>query len=304
MGSAAAIDIGSNSILLTIAEPGASQAIPLRILFDECIVTGLSRGLSASGSITPESEARTAEGLKKFKEQLDRLKPSRLRVVGTEAFRRGSNGEEVRKRFSEILGQEVEIIGGEREAELSFWSVQKEHPQHGLNKIVFDIGGASTELCLGNRSGIQQRVSLKVGSVVLTETFALQASSKAELADLYVKKMLSEMSLKPLGPTLGIGVAGTITSLIAVDQQLQSYRRDIVHGFEISRDRILYHRDSILGMEPSDRRKIPGLQPDRADVFGGGLVIANAIAEHFGWQSITCLDSGVRFGVLYEELGL
>ncbi len=304
MGSAAAIDIGSNSILLTIAEPGVKQAIPLRVLLDECIVTGLSKGLSATGSITPESEGRTALGLKHFREQLDRLRPTQLRVVGTEAFRRGANGEEVRKRFSEILGQEVEIIGGEKEAELSFWSVQKEHPQKDLDKIVFDIGGASTELCLGNRSGIQQRISLKVGSVVLTETFALQGSSRADLADMYVKKMLKDVAINPAGSSIGIGVAGTITSLIAVDQQLQNYRRDIVHGFELSRDRILYHRDSILEMEPAARRKIAGLQPDRADVFGGGLVIANAIAEHFGWKSITCFDSGVRFGVLYEILGL
>ena len=304
MGCVAAIDIGSNSILLTIAEPGVSQPIPLKILFDEAIVTGLSKGLSATGQITPESEARTAAGLQKFREQLDSYQPTRLRVVGTEAFRRGSNGHEVQKRFSAILGQEVEIIGGEKEAELSFWSVQKEHPSAALDKIVFDIGGASTELCLGNSSGIKQRLSLKVGSVVLTETFALQGSSRPELAEMFVRQMLKDLQIKPNGKTLGVGVAGTITSLISMDQELSVYRRDRVHGFEISRDRLLYHRDSFLMKDPSERRKVPGLQPDRADVFGGGLVIAYAIVEHFNWDSIVCMDSGVRFGVLYELIGL
>jgi len=304
MACVAAVDIGSNSILLTIAEAGQSQPIPLKIHFDQALVTGLSKGLSSSGRITEESESRTAEGLKHFREQLDSYKPKKVRVVGTEAFRRGSNGEDVRKRFSEILGSEVEIIGGEREAELSFWSVQKEHPQTKTDKIVFDIGGASTEICLGNSNGVQQRVSLKVGSVVLTETFALQGSSKPDLADMYVKKLLREIPFKGSQKSIGIGVAGTITSLIAVDQELKSYRRDRVHGFEISKDRVLYHRDSYLLLEPAGRRSLPGLQPDRADVFGGGLVIANAIIEFFGWDSITCMDSGVRFGLLYEELGL
>ena len=240
MTRVAAIDIGSNSILLTIAEPGEKKAIPLKILFDEARVTGLSKGLAGGDLITESAQARAIETLKFYREKLDQLKPDLFRVVGTEAFRRAKNGEEVRKRLSNVLRQEIELISGDQEAELSFWSVQKEHSDIKSPKLVFDIGGASSELCLGNDLGIQERVSLKVGSVTLTEKFGLQNAANGEEADQYVKSLLDQVPwTKTAKSTIGIGVAGTFTSLLAIHLKLDSYSRDRVHGFSLSVQDIL-----------------------------------------------------------------
>lgn len=305
MTRAAAIDIGSNSILLTIAEPNSPKAIPLKILFDEAQVTGLSKGLAAGDLITESAQERALKTLNFYRSKIDEFKPSLFKVVGTEAFRRAKNGEEVRKRLSAALKQEIELISGNQEAELSFWSVQKEHPEKNKAKVVFDIGGASTELCLGNDQGIQERVSLKVGSVTLTEKFSLQEGGDPTAADRFVKSLLNEVEwAKKSQTTIGVGVAGTFTSLIAIHFKLTSYSRDKVHGFSLSAEDVLRYRNLMLEMKLADRKQVLGLQADRADVFAGGMVIANAICEHFRWPQVMCMDAGIRFGVLYQLLNL
>lgn len=302
---AAAIDIGSNSILLTIAEPGSPKKIPLKILFDDAHVTGLSKGLAAGDMITEAAQERAFKTLRFFREKLDEFRPDIFKPVGTESFRRARNGEDVRKKISEILKTELEIISGQEEAELSFWSVQKEHPDAHASKIVFDIGGASTELCLGSEAGIQERVSLKVGSVTLTEKFKLQEGADFQFATEFVRSLIAENSwTKNVGKTLGIGVAGTMTSLIAIDLGLTDYNRDKVHGFSLPARDVFRYRDKMLSMPLADRKRVAGLQADRADVFGGGMVIAATICDYFRWDKVTCMDAGIRFGVLYKILGL
>jgi len=302
---AAAIDIGSNSILLTIAEPESPRPIPLKICFDEANVTGLSKGLAAGDKITEAAQERAFKVLRHYREVLDQHRPEKFRVVGTEAFRRASNGEVVRQRISEILGKEVDIISGQEEAELSFWSVQKEHPDRTTKKIVFDIGGASSELCLGSSQGIEERVSLKVGSVTLTEKFNLQEASSPEAATSFVKSLIDEAQWpRKISRSIGIGVAGTMTSLMAIDLGLLHYNRDKVHGFSIPAADVRRYRDKMLSLSLKDRQNIVGLEANRADVFGGGLIIASSICDYFGWSHVTCMDAGIRFGVLYDLLGL
>lgn len=303
MNRVAAIDIGSNSILLAIAEPGSAQAIPLKILVDEAHVTSLSKGVIQSKMISNASLERSFGVFRRYRELLDEFKIDRMKVVGTEVFRRANNGEDVRKKISEIIQAPVEIISGEREAELSFWSVQKEFSNQSA-KIVFDIGGASTEVCWGSENGIEKRVSLKVGSVVLTEQFGLNAKSKIEPALSHVKGLLREVEwTKSVPPTTGIGVAGTITTLFAVEQKLAHYSRSAVHGKTLSTERLQSWAEEVLKRTVQKRAELPGLPEDRADVFGGGLTIALALAQYFQWHQICCMDSGVRFGLLYEQLG-
>lgn len=300
---AAAIDIGSNSILLTIAEPGSPKSIPLKILFDECQVTGLSKGLQAGENITDAAQARAFECLRHYRSKIDEFKPNLLRAIGTESFRRAKNGPLIQKQISEILGTELEIISGHREAELSFWSVQKEYPESKKEKLVFDIGGASTELCLGSESGILERTSLKVGSVVLSEKFNLLDSCDPKAAHDYVIELLRSLPwAQQAKSAVGIGVAGTMTSLVAIELKLKDYDRNRVHGHVLSNVKIRQWRDTICALPLAKRKQLAGLQADRADVFSGGLTIVHAITEFFGWKNLVCMDSGIRFGALYELL--
>lgn len=302
---AAAIDIGSNSLLLTIAETGAPEKIPLKLIVDEAHVVGLSKGLAHGKIITDASFDRAAKVFERYAKLINENKCDRIKVIATEALRRASNGDAIKAQIEKILGQPVELISGPREAELSFWSVQKEHPDSARAKVVFDIGGASTELCLGSSTGIQQRVSLKVGSVVLTETFGLQTAKSTGEAVEYVRKLIREVPwLKSMPDSVGVGVAGTVTTLLGIHLGLKTYSRDKVHGAKISLNEVSKILDQVSALDTSDRAKIVGLPLDRADVFSGGASIVKAIMLELGWNEFMCMDSGIRFGALYEIFGV
>ncbi len=301
----AAIDIGSNSVLLTIAEAGSPQPIPLTIVHDEGRIVGLSKGMLNYGGITPEAEERAAHCLKDYRRAIETFKPEKVVATGTEVFRRARNGETVRAQLSEALGSQIRILSGDEEAEMSFWSCQKEHPQKSVEKIVFDIGGASTELCWGNEKGIRERVSLKVGSVVLSEKFNLHNGGEPSAAQAFITAALKEARwTQSLPKTCGIGVAGTITSLFSIQFKVPKYDRQLIHLKQMMCSDVLRIQNEMLSMPLEARRKIIGLQADRADVFPGGMVIANSICQYFGWQEVTCMDSGIRFGALYEAMNL
>ncbi len=301
MGRVAAVDIGSNSILLCIAERNSAGGVD--ILFDEANVTGLSKGLTSDGKIKPERLEKSLSVLSHYREQIEKFSANEIQIVATEALRRASNGEEVRKQIEQTMRHPVQLISGDREAELSFWSVQKDFADRSALKMVFDIGGASTELCLGNNKGVQQKISLKVGSVVLSEKFGLKDISKPDEASQYVKGLLAELPWKAAA-CLGFGVAGTITTLLAMEHKISDYSRDKVHGQSISKERVVFWRDQILNRSTTDRAKFIGLTLDRADVFSGGLCIVTSLMEHFNWDKIVCMDSGIRFGLIYEMLDI
>ncbi|MDB5039226.1 MAG: Ppx/GppA phosphatase [Bacteriovoracaceae bacterium] len=295
----AAIDIGSNSILLTIVE----ARTPLHILVDEATVTGLSKGLSKEGLIQPDRLKKSLDTLSKYRALLDEHDVKEVKVAATEALRKAKNGEEVRKQIEQVLKLPVDLIPGDREAELSFWSVQKDFADRKAKKLVFDIGGASTELCYGSDRGIEHRISLKVGSVLLSEKFGLKNKSDGSEASKYVWELLKPLNWKT-EPCLGFGVAGTITTALAVEMKMTQYQRSKVHGQSISRDRIEFWRKEILSRNLDERRDLPGLPFDRADVFGGGVTIISVLMDYFKWNEVICMDSGVRFGLIYEMLGL
>ncbi len=293
----AAIDIGSNSLLLTIIENNK----PYKILIDEAHVTGLAKGLSKDGLIQNDRLQKSLLVFKRFRQIIDELKVDQVAVAATEAMRKAKNGLEVRETIERTLGYPVQLISGEREAELSYWSVQHEYPDPQSIKTVFDIGGASTELALGGAGGIERRISLKVGSVLLTEKFQLDKASDSKEAMSYLNKLLLESKWSQK-QSIGIGVAGTITTLFSIHKKLKSYDRSQVHGQKMNLKEIEEIATLILSKDDSERKNIPGLSPDRSDVFGGGICIIIALMKFFEWNEICCMDLGVRFGLLHEMM--
>lgn len=301
---AAAIDIGSNSLLLCIAEKDPSSADGIKILKNETRVVGLAKGLQQGSEISNQSLSRAQNALEDYRKILAQHKNPPLRAVATEGLRRASNAGEVQAKLSSTLEQPIKIISGEREAELSFQSVQKAHSDQHRNKIVFDVGGASTEIAIGNHEGILKWSSLKVGSVLLTEKFGLNQSSLHKKNDAidYVRSLIQREGFETRPLDLGVGVAGTITCLIAVNQQLSEFDRDKVHLAKLSKIDLSKITDHVLELDPNQRESIVGLPSDRADVFGGGCCIVSAILDFFEWPELICMDSGVRLGLIYEML--
>lgn len=296
----ATIDIGSNSMLLTIVETHKSG---YTILHDEAHVTGLAKGLDASGCIRLDRKEKSIQVAKLFSQVIQKFKVDKVVAVTTEALRRAKDGDAVRLLLEKNLEYPIELISGEREAELSFWSVQHEYPKKELTKVVFDIGGASTEVCEGSDKGILRRVSLKVGSVLLTEKFGLDKISSNQMAHQYVKELLLRSPFSDMTTlNVGIGVAGTMTTLAAIHKKLDSYDRNKVHQLEISKPIVDQTVTQLLSMNANERANVPGLTADRADVIGGGIVIIQALMDYFEWPSVTCMDCGVRFGLIHEAI--
>lgn len=300
-----AIDIGSNSLLLSVIQPNQTPSEGFELLINESRVTGLAKGLQHQSEISSKSLDRSCQALTEYRQILSQYPGVQVRAVATEGLRRASNTAEVRRKLEQALGHPIEIISGDLEAELSFHSVQKELKNDNRSKIIFDIGGASTEVVLGDLQGIQQKVSLKVGSVILTEKFGLDKKSTEQKAHAieYVLGLLKDSSFPTPSQSLGIGVAGTMMSIGMINMGDSEFLRERVHGSSTTKTQMEQICDEVLSLASKDRKKIVGLHQDRADVFGGGCCIALALCHHFQWSEVICMDSGVRFGLLYEMIG-
>ena len=294
----ASIDLGSNSFLLTVASFQDGQLILER---DECRVVGIVKNLE-NGEIRQEALQRAVEALSAFRREIDGLTLDGISVVATEGLRKPTNGLEIKTELEKALGRPIDLISGDREAELSFVGVQADFPDANAIKLVFDIGGASTELAVGNARGIFSKESLKIGSVLLTERFALnQIADPAEAFDFAMSQIeSSRTNLEETSGLVGVGVAGTVTTLAAIYLGLEIYSREKVHHLKIPTFKIEEISKLILSKSMEERRSIVGLPYNRADILGGGLIIALALATTFQWNEIICMDTGIRFGPLYE----
>lgn len=299
----AAIDIGSNSILLAIAEKSDSQS-GYKLIEDRAKVTGIAKGLDPDSKVPEEKLQKSLDTLKDYAALIQRHSVDKLKVVATEGLRKPRNSDEIRERLQAGLGHPIEIIDGDREAELSFKSVSLELRAPTL---VFDIGGASTEIIYGSPTGIQKKESLKLGSVLLCREFNMTEASSYKEAVSYVLEALRLSSFKnqdSIKVETAAGVAGTITSLASVLLKLKTYSRSRIHRHRIRIDELRTTLEELSKLPLIERMNVPGLIPERADVFPAGLSIALALAEHFQWKDFLCMDSGVRIGLIYEMLGL
>jgi exopolyphosphatase/guanosine-5'-triphosphate,3'-diphosphate pyrophosphatase len=229
-------------------------------------------------------------------------------AVGTSALRDAGNSVEVRRRWRVQLGLDVRVIGGDDEAAYSFLAAQRGLPLSGEELLVIDVGGGSTEFIRGNDSGVTDAVSLNLGSVRMTERFLRSDPVSAEEFAHMTSAIDSELTIlgKRLGHLVGastwVGIAGTFTTLAAVEKKLIRYSHAMVHGsdlthVEVQRQVRLYRSKTI-----AERKTIPGLEPKRADVILAGACLIDRMMTLFGARRVIVSDQGVRYGLLYERL--
>lgn len=301
------IDIGTNTILCLIAELRSDGSFD--VLDDLAEITRLGQGVQRTGSIGPQGEERSRKTLRRYLERCQVLKVQEIRSVGTSALRDAQNSAEVRARFKEQLGLDVRVISGDEEAAYSFLAVQKGLPLEGRELLVIDVGGGSTELIRGNQAGVSQAISIDIGSVRLTEQFLhsdpvrkeeyekLMVAIEKELASL-PEQWLKDSSILSL-----VGIAGTFTTLSAVEKKLVSYTHAEVHGSpltlrEVQRQVALFESKTI-----AERKAIPGVEPNRADVIFAGACLIERMMTLFDSERVIVSDHGVRYGLLHEWLG-
>jgi len=307
----AAIDVGTNTVLLLVAERRGGALVAVR---ERAEITRLGRGVDATGRLDPEAIAATVAVVAEFAREARSLGAAEIACVATSAARDAANGQEFFDAARSAAGVSPEIIGGDEEARLVYASARRDFaPRRARGErtsaplAVLDVGGGSTEFIVGDGEVPDVRTSLQVGAVRLTERHVRgDPPSAAELAAL---REGARAALAPLTAWAGrvrgarlVGVAGTVTTLAAVEQALPSYDPERVHGSTLALDRIEALASRLAGMTIGQRAALPGMEPKRADVIlAGALVVAEAM-KAVGLGTLTVSDRGVRWGLLHDRL--
>jgi exopolyphosphatase / guanosine-5'-triphosphate,3'-diphosphate pyrophosphatase len=300
------IDIGTNTILCLIAELKINGGFD--VLDDLADITRLGQDVHRTGRISSQGEARSLQVLQRYLEQCKRLRVDQIMTVGTSALRDAQNSAEVRGRFKEQLGLDVRVITGEEEAVYAFLAVQKGLTLAAQELLVIDVGGGSTEFIRGNRAGVSQAVSIDIGSVRLTEQFLRSAPIRKEEWEkmiVAIEGMLSRLPhqwRKDGSAVTLVGIAGTFTTLSAVEKGLTHYSHGEVHGSPLTLSEVRRQVALFQGKTIAQRKLIPGLEPKRADVILAGACLIERIMALFHSEQVVVSDQGVRYGLLHECL--
>jgi exopolyphosphatase/guanosine-5'-triphosphate,3'-diphosphate pyrophosphatase len=303
----AALDIGTNTVLLLIAEAAAGR--PLRAIEERAEITRLGQGVDRSRRLAPEAIDRTCRCLDVYADVVRRAGVDLVGVVGTSAMRDASGGEVVRAHVRAAFGVDARVISGEEEARLTFHgAVSGLNLPAGERTAVFDIGGGSTEVVLGRIGGVPPisfARSFDVGSVRLTERhISHDPPTPEELAAITQAAANSFAGVPPADTDgLPVGVAGTMTTLASVSLALVPYDGTRVHGHVMTRAELTQVIDRLSALDLTTRRAIPGIEPRRADVLVAGGLVALALLNRWNASAVRISDRGVRWGLAEELAG-
>jgi len=294
----ASIDIGTHSVLLLIGEVLEDGSV--RMVEDRIAVTGLGEGLGHGEIISGEATDRTIHALHAYLGFCRKHHVEEIKAVGTAALRKARNASDFLKTAKKKLGLEIEVISAEKEARLTY-----EASAHDFGKeiLVIDVGGGSTELISGPPP--LSLVSLPMGSVTLTEEFIrsdpVSTSDEKSLRGRIDTCLHDDLNMPPLSIQTMVATAGTATTLMAMHFELECYDGRLVHGQHLNGEDLERLLDSIGTRTVEQRKLMPGLMPERAEVIFAGTVLLQEIMMFFNCDVVTISDRGVRWGVFYEE---
>jgi len=296
----AAIDIGSNSVRLMVAEP--LREGNYRILDEEREPTRLGRALNSTGRLDPEAIELTLAALRRFQQIAAGFQVDELRTIATCAVREATNGPEFCRRAKKELGIEIDVISSEKEARLAFYSVRRAFDLSGKNVIVADIGGGSTELILASGNVIESTFTTPLGAVRLTEMFNSDGGvTEGDFERLCktIDHQLRKSVRKPFfAPHLLIGSGGTFTSLGEMMMAAKGQIGLPSRGYTVSHAELSHLLDRLRKMPLKSRRGVPGLTPDRADIIVAGLTVIDRIMRQFRVNLLQVHNRGVRDGLV------
>jgi exopolyphosphatase / guanosine-5'-triphosphate,3'-diphosphate pyrophosphatase len=297
----AAIDCGTNSIRLLIAEPNGSGG--LRDLDRRLEIVRLGQGVDASGEFHADALQRTFAVVDQYAELIKKadVPVANVHFVATSAARDARNRDSFFAGIKQRLGVLPDVISGATEAQLSFVGALSRITPEGEPVLVMDIGGGSTELITGSAAGeMYSAISLDIGSVRVPERFLKQnpvAADDLALAIEYVDDLVAGSGVDFASIGTWIGVAGTATTLAGVYLELAHYDREQVHGAVIPLPALheLLHR--LAQMTVEEIRALPSMHPGRADVITGGALIEACIAARLTVGDLIVSESDILDGI-------
>ena len=283
------IDIGTNSMRLLIADYKNKKIENIKKYIN---ITRIGQGVDDKGYITEEALERNLNALKEFADKCIEEKCEKVYCMGTSALRDSKNGQDFVNRAKELTNIDVKIICGEEESNLGFMGVLEGAGGDKSNYIlVLDIGGGSTEFIVGNEDGIKFCKSENVGALRMTEKFITTDPISDEefnkMSDFIEETISSTLDkIKGMHVSKLVGIGGAITSLSAMNQQLEVYSMEKVHNSVVTKKDLEKILQNLKKMTLSDKKTIKGLQPKRADIITAGVKILHIVMEKLEIEKI------------------
>ncbi|MEW9521529.1 Ppx/GppA phosphatase family protein [Streptomyces tubercidicus] len=322
MKRVAAIDCGTNSIRLLVAEAtapdsasGAGATGELKDLDRRMEIVRLGQGVDRTGRLAPEALERTFAVCREYAAVIKGLGAEHLRFVATSASRDAENREDFVRGVVDILGVEPEVITGDQEAEFSFHGATKEltgRADLARPFLVVDIGGGSTEFVLGDGS-VRAARSVDVGCVRMTERHLVHGGQisdpptdgqiKAIKADIAAALDRAEETVPLREAATLVGLAGSVTTVSAIAQGLERYESEVLHHSRISLATVREITGRLLSSTHAERAAIPVMHPGRVDVIAAGALVLLSIMERTGAAEVVVSEHDILDGIAWSLAG-
>ncbi|MEW2116842.1 Ppx/GppA phosphatase family protein [Streptomyces sp. NPDC005474] len=308
MTRVAAIDCGTNSIRLLVADvdPETGELVDLD---RRMTIVRLGQGVDRTGRLAPEALERTFAACREYAAVIKEHGAERLRFVATSASRDAENRDEFVRGVLDILGVEPEVVSGDQEAELSFTGATRElagRDDLATPYLVVDIGGGSTEFVVGD-GRVRAARSVDIGCVRMTERHLVQDGVvldppgeeriAAVRADIEAALDLAEQSVPLSEARTLVGLAGSVTTVSAIAQNLAAYDSEAIHHSRISYDRVREITETLLRSTHAERAAIPSMHPGRVDVIGAGALVLLSIMERIGASEVVVSEHDILDGI-------
>ncbi|MFH9982901.1 exopolyphosphatase [Streptomyces sp. NPDC017179] len=310
MTRVAAVDCGTNSIRLLVADADPATG-ELRELDRRMTIVRLGQGVDRTGRLAPDALERTFAACREYAGAVKEHGAERLRFVATSASRDAENRDEFVRGVMDILGVEPEVISGDQEAEFSFTGATKEltgRTDLARPFLVVDIGGGSTEFVVGD-DHVRAARSVDVGCVRMTERHLVrdgvvtdpptEEQIAAVRADIEAALDLAEKTVPLREARTLVGLAGSVTTVSAIAQELPAYDSAAIHHSRVSRERVREISDRLLRSTHAERAAIPSMHPGRVDVIGAGALVLLAVMERIGAKEVVVSEHDILDGIAY-----
>jgi len=312
MTPVAAIDCGTNSIRLLVAEPdGDASGSPSRLvdLDRRMQITRLGQGVDRTGRLDPAALGRTLDALQVYADRIRELGATAVRMVATSATRDAANAEEFIDGVRAILGVPPQVISGDEEAALSYRGATAGVPESlaPSPRLVVDIGGGSTEFVLGERDTVLAARSVDIGCVRMTERHLLGDPPTPEQVTGAIRDIDAAIALAattvPLDEAHSIvGLAGSVTTVAALHLRLDEYDPRAIHGSVVPADSVRGISDRLLAMPHDERAALGVMHPGRVDVIAAGALVLRRILDATGLDAVVVSEHDILDGIAWSLL--
>jgi len=300
----AAIDVGSNTIRLIVAEVQDDDSY--RILDEEREMVRLSEHLDRTGRLSDSAVERATAAIGKMKAIADGFKVNDIRAIATSAVRDAANGRAFTREVMRQHRLRIEVISGDEEAQLAFRSAARHFDLEGRSTAVVDIGGGSVEIILSAGTAVDHVYSLPLGAVRVTERFV----RSDPLRQKHWKAMKTEIDRDIRGTIrqaghraeIMIGSGGTFTALAHMSKWQREGRHGSVQGYMLTAAEVIHLLDRLREAPLEARRQMQGLSSDRADIIVAGATVISRLVKRLGAQQILVNERGIRDGVLLHMI--